>query len=208
MSWIQARHYGPTWRKSVDLVVIHSTESPRRRGGARSIARWFGGVCICGTRFTERDVRCQKCKQRVAQPPAASAHYIVDNAEVIQCVSERNEAWAAPGANPQGIQIELVGYARHTAEQWRQGGLLARTTTLVAAICKRWNIPVELVSSAELLAACRGITTHASVSQAWHRSTHWDPGPGFPIGEFLGAVRAASGMLPLRYSLNAGGEAA
>jgi N-acetyl-anhydromuramyl-L-alanine amidase AmpD len=173
--WIPARNYTPAWRSSVDLVVIHSTESPRRAGAARAVARWFAG----------------------SDAPMASAHYIVDDDQVIQCVSERNVAWAAPGANHNGVQIELVGYARHSAEQWLDGAVLARASELVAKICKRWAIPVALVSSAELLDGQRGITTHASVSQAWHRSTHWDPGLGFPIGDVIRDARAVLQLAPL-----------
>ena len=218
----------------MDLVVLHSTENDRTRGSARRVGRYFA--------TTEREV---------------SAHYIVDNEEIVQCVSERNVAWAAPGANDRGIQVELVGRAKHTAEQWREGGFLDGAAELVAAICKRWSIPVELLTSAELrtgtrlvrfagtvtpaltswaqetlrsgapigtivhrgavaarveehtwtwrdgvivygkfrgvslydvVPAKRGITTHASVSQAFRKSSHWDPGLGFPMAEFLNSV--------------------
>ena len=140
MTWIVARNYTRSWRTSVDLVVIHSTESARVKGSARAIATWFASK----------------------NAPQASSHYVVDNDEVIQCVSERNVAWAAPGANHNGIQIELVGRARHSAEQWLDGAVLARASELVAKICKRWAIPIVLVSSDGLLAAHRGVTGHAS----------------------------------------------
>lgn len=229
MVWIVARHFEPAWRTSVDLVVMHSTENERTRGMARRVAQYFAK--------TDLEV---------------SSHYVLDDHETIQCVSERNVAWAAPKANKQGIQIELVGFAKHTAEQWRQGGLLPRAAELVAGICKRWSIPVRLLTSTELLGLFqlavpvtpeltawaqeilrtgkpigtivpkgkiaarvewhswtwrngkrvegkfrgvtlysvqkpRGITSHASVSQAFG-GTHWDPGFGFPWGEFIPSI--------------------
>jgi N-acetyl-anhydromuramyl-L-alanine amidase AmpD len=163
MIWIPARNYTPAWRTAVDLVVIHSTECPRSLGAARNVARWFAGP----------------------DAPMASAHYIVDDDEVIQCVSERNVAWAAPGANRRGIQIELVGYARHTEQEWLEGGVIERARGLVSAICERWAIPVTKLGPEELLQGCRGIAGHIDVSRAWHRSSHWDPGFGFPWGRLM-----------------------
>jgi N-acetyl-anhydromuramyl-L-alanine amidase AmpD len=165
MIWIPARNYTPAWRTSVDLVVIHSTECPRSPGAARAVARWFAGP----------------------EAPMASAHYIVDDDEVIQCISERNVAWAAPGANRRGIQIELVGYARHTEQEWLDGGVIERASRLVFDICcGRWAIPTTKLGPEELLQGYRGITGHVDVSRAWHKSSHWDPGFGFPWERLIG----------------------
>ena len=49
----------------------------------------------------------------------------------------------------------------------------------------RWLVAADLVRGR------RGITSHAEVSLAYRKSDHWDPGPGFPIDEFLGRVRSA-----------------
>jgi hypothetical protein len=45
------------------------------------------------------------------------------------------------------------------------------------------------VDVAGLLRGDRGITTHDAVSKAFKQSTHWDPGPGFPLADFANAVR-------------------
>lgn len=175
---IQARNYTVANRTLADLVVLHSTENPIRRGVARSVAQWFAGPSA----------------------PQASAHYVVGADAIFRCVEEKHVAWAAPGANRQGIQIEQVGQAFKT--QWdREGegpedglGVMRRSAELVRGICQRWNIPVEHVDAAGLLAGKRGITTHAAVSEAWKKSTHVDPGCGndvrWPWELYLSLVKA------------------
>jgi len=177
VEFIEARNYTRTSRAAVDLVVLHSTENPIRPGTARNVARWFGGPSA----------------------PQASAHYVVGPDEVIRCVPEQAVAWAAPGANRQGIQIEMVGQAAKT--DWaRDGrddtaglGVMRRSAELVRGICERWHIPLERVDAAGLVAGKRGITTHASVTEAFKRSTHIDPGcqgdARWPWDQFLAMLR-------------------
>lgn len=177
VEFIEARNYTRTSRTTVDLIVLHSTENPIRPGTARNVARWFGGPSA----------------------PQASAHYVVGPDEVIRCVPEQAVAWAAPGANRQGIQIEMVGQAAKT--DWsRDGrddtaglGVMRRSAELVRGICERWQIPLERVDAPGLVAGKRGITTHASVTQAWKKSTHIDPGcqgdARWPWDQFLAMLR-------------------
>ena len=174
---IQAKNYTNTTRAKVDWVVLHSTENPIKPGTARNVALWFAG----------------------AQAPQASAHYIVGPDTVVQCVRETAVAWAAPGANATGIQIELVGQAHKT--DWTRDGdgpqdglrVVVRAAELTRAICKRWDIPLERVDAAGLLAGKRGITSHAAVGAAFKKSTHVDPGGvgdvRWPWEPFLKLVR-------------------
>lgn len=178
--YLQARHFTemPPGR-AVDWIVLHSSESPIRPGVACQVARYFEGP----------------------SSPRASAHYVVDRDQVIQCVLLRCVAWAAPGANSRGVQIEMVGQAMKT--DWLRAGdddraglaVLQCTARLVAELCRYFELPVARVDSAGLLAGARGITTHAAATAAWHRSTHVDPGGAtdqrWPWVEFLAAVRAS-----------------
>lgn len=169
---IPARNYTPvpTGRK-VDVVVIHSMEAPEKGSTAENIARWFAGPTA----------------------PKASPHYCADQDSIVQCVRERDVAWAAPGANHNGVQIELAGYARQTRGDWfdppSRAMLERQVVPLVADICKRNRIPVVWLTAADLKAGARGITSHHNVSQAFKRSTHWDPGSGFPAAWLLAQVR-------------------
>ena len=170
---IQAKNYTHVPNGRVcDLVVIHTMEAPEKPGTAASVARWFAS----------------------ATAPKASAHYCVDDMEVIQCVLERDIAWAAPGANKNGIHIEHAGYAKQSAEDWSDEfsqKMLAHSAQLCARICQAHNIPMVRLTPAQLIQGGRGICGHVDVTQAFHRSTHVDPGGEFPWTQYLGLVRLA-----------------
>ncbi len=175
--FIEARHYLRAARKRVDLIVLHSMESPEKGTSAESCARYFAAL-------------------PVDLPPGkkTSAHYTVDSNSIVQCVRDEDVAYHAPGANHNAIGIEHAGYARQTCDEWLDAfgqSMLLRSAQLAAKLCRRWTIPVTLVSPEGLRAGQRGVTTHAAVSQAFKRSTHWDPGPGFPIDTYLNWVGLA-----------------
>lgn len=171
---IRATNFTRANRTSVDHVVIHTIEAPEASTTADNTARWFGSG---------------------ARAPRASAHYCIDDDSTILCVPEEHVAWAAPGCNRTGIQIEHAGYARQTAEQWFDSfsrRMLARSAKITAAICQRWCIPVKFVDAEELLHGERGITTHYQVTHGpgKGRTTHVDPGRGFPMTTYLDMIRS------------------
>jgi len=177
---IQSRNFTKANRKKVDLVVLHSTENPIKAGVAKSVALWFSGE----------------------SSPRASAHYIVGPDATFRCVREDDVAYAAPGANNNGVQIEQVGQAFKT--QWLKDGtgvtdgyqVFKNSAKLVHDICLRWDIPMEKVDAIGLLAKKRGITTHAAVSEAFKKSDHVDPGCKgdirWPWAEYLDLVNQSS----------------
>lgn len=180
--FIEARHYTKEPRSLASILTIdlHSTENPIRKGVARNVARWFNGPSA----------------------PQASAHFLVDRDETIQGVRLDHAAWAAPGQNVTGVQVEMVGQAFKT--DWLKWGpgdrdgrqVMERTAELVAWLCEHLEIPVRRVTPDGLRAGERGITTHAAVTEAFHKSSHLDPGGAgdkrWPWPEFLTAVRARS----------------
>lgn len=178
MTFIQARNYtrvGEPPRK-IDLVVLHTMEYPERPESAEWCANYFAG----------------------RSAPRASAHYCVDANSTVQCVRDEDVAWAAPGANHNGIQIEHAGHAKQTAEDWSDPysqAMLKRSALLTARLCKRHGIPVRSLQAAGLKRGLRGITTHAAVSEAFKRSNHWDPGQNFPMGKYLLLVKDAMSRL-------------
>jgi N-acetyl-anhydromuramyl-L-alanine amidase AmpD len=174
--FVQATHYTAADGRTIGLLVLHSTENDIKAGVADAVARMFAQ----GDR-------------------EASAHYVVGPDEVIGCVREKDVAWAAPGANHDGIQIEMVGWAKYTASDWAgadQQKMIARAVQLAAGICHRHNIPVRVVDADGLLRGERGITTHANVSKAFKKSAHWDPGPAFPLDDILARVIVAVAGAP------------
>lgn len=164
-------------RREPKIIVLHSTEGHEGIGS------------------TDLNVAAMLAKPN----HGTSFHYVVDGDSITQCVPEMLIAWhAGRTANRLGLGVELCGRANQTAEQWRDEAsqrTLDVAAWLVARLCLDHRIPVRVLTAEDLKRdrdlPPRGITTHAACSQAWNESTHWDPGPGFPLDEFCAAVSAA-----------------
>jgi N-acetylmuramoyl-L-alanine amidase len=167
-----SRHL-PAQRK--DLIVIHSIECAEASTAAENTAAWFAG--------------------KRGESPRSSAHACIDDDTIVQCVPWDRIAWHAPGANARGIGLEHAGWARQTPAQWRDGysqRMLRRSAWLVARLRERLDtFPIEFVDETGLLKGAPGITTHDRISRAFRKSTHTDPGAGFPMDQYLELARAA-----------------
>lgn len=153
-------------------IVLHSMEAPEASTTAHNVAEWFAG--------------------KFGPAPEASAHYCVDDANVICTVEPDRVAWHAPGANRYGIGIEHAGYARQSRAEWNDSfsrRMLDLSATLAAQLCRRFSIPPRLVDPGGLKRDEPGITTHAIVGEAWGRTDHTDPGEGFPLASYVARVR-------------------
>jgi N-acetyl-anhydromuramyl-L-alanine amidase AmpD len=163
-----SRQLGP---QTKSLVVLHAMQWPERGNSAEWCGRFFAGL------------------EGVA--PKASAHFAVDADSIVECVAAERIAWHAPGANTHGIGIEHAGYARQTPAEWLDSFgvlMLDLSAKLTAELCRHFGIPPRFVDRTELRESLPGITTHAECSLAWGKSTHSDPGPGFPMREYLDMV--------------------
>jgi N-acetyl-anhydromuramyl-L-alanine amidase AmpD len=123
----------------------------------------------------------------------ASAHVCVDNNSAVRCVADGDRAWHAPGANSDGLGIELAGYARQSRAEWLDQyskGVLDQAARVVAGWCLKHNIPAVKLTPSELKAGKRGLVGHRDVSAAYGQTDHTDPGPNFPWDYFLGRVNA------------------
>jgi hypothetical protein len=130
----------------------------------------------------------------------ASAHVCFDADSTVECVHDDDIAYAAPGANHDGLHLEHAGYAR----QVRDG--LARRLRPAHAVgpvgplggrplpALRHPAPVPDGQGPAAPAGAMGITTHAEVTKAWHRTTHTDPGAGFPVDLYM--ARLAKALAP------------
>jgi N-acetyl-anhydromuramyl-L-alanine amidase AmpD len=181
---ILAKHFTPGRPEPIRLVVIHTTENACALHVARNVALWFAG----------------------ASAPQASAHYVVGPDEVIACVREEDTAWQAPPTNPYAIGVEHAARAADeivdgkvvakafTADDWAGDAaqaMIAKSVELVADLCVRHNIPAVFVDKDGLVRGDAGITTHITISHAFGKTDHVDPGPNFPIDDYLARVAAA-----------------
>ncbi len=173
MEFIQARNYTKASRAGARLIVIHTMEAPEKPGTATAVAKWFAGPSA----------------------PQASAHFCIDNHVMVQCVRLEDVAWAAPGANRDGVHIEHAGYAAQTVGQWNDdysNELLERSSFLAASLCLKFGIPARKLSVAEVRdGKTPGICGHYDVSLAFGKSTHTDPGKNFPWDKYVALVEDA-----------------
>ena len=175
--FVPARNYtmvAITKPRHIDLIIVHTMESPDKPDTAERVAAWFAG----------------------SNAPKASAHYNVDVDSIVQSVRDRDVAWHAPGANHNGIGIEHAGYAKQTKEDWKNAynqAMLLRSAKLVAWLCKEYNIPIERRTVDELKSKMRGICGHVDVTNAFSGGRgHWDPGPSWPWKDYLALVEENS----------------
>lgn len=174
LPYIQAKNYHRGRVRPLRAIVIHDMEAPETEGRARWCANYFAGK----------------------DAPQASAHFCVDDKEVIQGVHLEDTAWAAPGLNADGINIENAGYAGQKRSDWidaysRQE--LALLAKLTAALCKKYSIPVRRLTVAQVKdGKSRGICGHVDVTNAFPDlgTGHTDPGQFFPWDVFLKMVQA------------------
>jgi hypothetical protein len=133
----QYRKWTAGGRRPVRLVVIHDMEFPETARAAEVIAHDFA--------------------TRTAKNPG-SAHINVDNDSIVQCVKDNDIAFAAPGANRDGIQIELAGFGSQTREQWLDNyseALLQRGADAAAQYCLKYGIPPIHITNQQLAAGAK-----------------------------------------------------
>lgn len=171
-AFVQAANWRWANRQEFRLIVIHTMETPETSTMAEAIAAWFAG--------------------HRGSPPMASAHICVDDDSIVRCVRPEHIAFAAPGANHDGYQVELAGRASQTREQWTDPystAMLRLAARHVAKIASRYNVPLVKLTVDEVKnGKSRGFCGHVDATYAFRKSTHVDPGPNFPWESFLRMV--------------------
>jgi len=169
VSTITSPNFHPGRLRPIRLVVIHTMESPETNNVAEAVARMF------------------------AVPGAMkSAHVCIDPDSEVRCVDDADTAWAAPGANADGLQQELAGRAGQTAGDWADAAsqaILERSAQRTAIWCRTHGLPAVHLSDADLAAGRAGIIGHDAATRVYHQGTHWDPGPNFPWGHYMARVQ-------------------
>ena len=155
------------------LVVVHTMETPESEGRAKQVAGWFAGKTA----------------------PQASAHYMVDDKQIIQSVSEFDTSWAVDDytLNQQSISIEHSGSASQTAAQWTDvysTAELKLSAQLSAEIAKRYRIPIVKLTPQDILAGKSGFCGHHDITVAKAiAGGHTDPGVNFPWNNYIALIK-------------------
>lgn len=155
------------------LIVLHTIECPCAAGQARNAATYLANPSV-----------------------QASCHWAVDPGWLVKQVDEADTAWAAPGGNSDGIQIEQAGRAGFGPADWARPeaqAMLRVTAQVMADASKRWGIPLRHLSNAQLEVGQAGVVGHVQVSEVYQRSDHWDPGPAYPYDLVIGWANELAG---------------
>lgn len=161
-------HYYEGREEILRLIVIHTMEAPEGPQTAENIAAYFASGDV-----------------------VASAHACVDQDSVVVCLPPSDTAFAAPGANADGYQIEHAGYASQDGTGWNDTesqAMLRLSAAHAREIALAAGIPLRHLTDDELAAGAAGFVGHDQVSRVYKRSDHWDPGANFPWSQYMSLV--------------------
>ncbi len=152
--------------RDVDLIryiVIHCTQAWPGKGSAI----WFTNPASSG-----------------------SANMIVDDYTSYRTLNDSIIPWAAPPLNTTGWHIEFAGYADWTSDQWMTHKWMLDRGAYKIALRSHWyDIPLKQIGVAGLLNHLPGCVYHSTISKAYKKSDHTDPGPGFPMAYLMNKAR-------------------
>ena len=158
-----------TDKRTVRVIVIHTMEAAKKANTAENVANYF-----------------KTTKSKV------SAHLCIDNDSIVQCVFDNDVAYAAPGVNRDGIQLELAGFANQTAADWTDAYntlLLEKAANAAAQYCLKYDIPRAHLTDKQLKDGKKGIIGHVQASRMYPPNAgHHDPGENFPWDFFIERV--------------------
>jgi N-acetyl-anhydromuramyl-L-alanine amidase AmpD len=180
--FIQAKNFTRGRQAAIRLLVVHTMENQEIKRSARNVAGWFANQPKRGELLDGKPWG------------GSSAHYNVDRDEIVQSVQDGDTAWHANAVNAYSIGLEHAGFAKQTAEDWKDDysrAMLLRSAALAAQLCVRYDIPVVKLSVADLKAGKRGFCGHVDSTEAFGPpGGHRDPGTSFPWDAYLAEVAA------------------
>jgi N-acetyl-anhydromuramyl-L-alanine amidase AmpD len=131
-----------------------------------------------------------------------SAHYTIDNSNIVQCVHDSDFAYGVLGSqglfsyNDISLHFEHAGWSAST--DWNSDysqKMLRLSAQLTADRAKKFGVPLVYQNSTGLTAGQAGFTGHHdTVIAASIPGGHTDPGPNFPWSAYMQMVREAAGV--------------
>lgn len=166
-----ATWHGGNDNKPIHRIVMHATDGsePGVTGAARATVAY--------SKATTRP---------------SSFHYVADSRESLQYVYDGTEAYHAP-PNQHSLGYELCcSLSNEGKGHWVDADhqrMLKIAALDVAHLCLAYGVPIVKLTVDDLKAGKHGICGHVDVSNAWHETSHWDPGPYFPWDQFIAMVK-------------------
>lgn len=189
-------HYDAGINGSPDRIILHSTVSACVPGGAEATCRYFMNPASGGSSHyvvdPEAERQCVWDADEAWHAPGAAwsdaNHWEPENIKSIGIeMCDMPVPSPVLHQHPSGARWRAILKASRWADQ-NHRKLLHRTALLTAELCLANRIPTRFLSVADLHAGRRGISTHANVSAAFHRTDHWDPGL-WPRRRFMRLVK-------------------
>lgn len=169
------------------LLVIHTSEGSEGETSAEALIKYIG--------------------QPGDRPNSSGGVYgssyqaIADTDQVRPAVPDHVVAYAASGANSQGIHLCIPGRAGQVREQWLDpisSAYIDRAAEWLVDKSSEHSIPLVRLTDVQVRGGAAGFCDHWTVSRAFGRSTHTDVGSQFPwdvlearIGALLDPVPSA-----------------
>lgn len=177
--------YAPTTILRKNGVVVHDSE------GGEGVLSWGQTASdqLLGYLRSKGD---RPSPSRPGGVYGSGYHAVATETGSYVVVAEANTApYHAPPVNPTMWSICMPGKAAQTRDQWLDAPSRNYIRGVAAYIVDRWNDdgrvwPLQFVDAGTLVVTAAdkaghpaGYTSHAQVSQAWHKTDHTDPGVSF-----------------------------
>jgi hypothetical protein len=153
------------------LFVLHTSEGLEGDSAAEALCSFLG---LPGDR---------ESPSRPGQFYGASYHYLLDTDRVLPAVREEYVAYAAAGANADGVHACFPGKASQTRAQWldlTSSRMIRQCADLMLERLPSLGIPFQRLNYLQVRLGLWGYCDHYTINQAYGLTDHTDCGPNFP----------------------------
>ncbi len=169
------------------LLVVHTSEGSEGPTSAENLCSF---MTLSGDRLNPDGTKY-----------GASYHYVTDTDRVLPATPDNVVAYAAAGANNDGIHICIPGKAAQTRLEWADAtsaAYLVQLAQVMRDVADRYHIPLKRLTVAQIVDGEHGYCGHVDISNAYHRSDHTDPGVAFPWDVLADLLDPKEPPMPLK----------
>lgn len=170
----------PTTVKEPTPNVVHYVRNKSSRGGST-----IGMIVIHTTEGSNLpgDTDLIGLGNFFDQPSVQASSHIANDGEGrdARYVADQDKAWTCSNDNPFTLNVEQIGFAKTTREEWYKlySHQLANTAKWIAFWCDKYNIPMRRGAAPAGILIKKGIASHKQLGLLG--GGHWDPGPSYPM---------------------------